>query len=421
MEIKVSKTIYELQHEIELMKAIFDSISDGVIVADENGGLTFNPSARRIIGTSLEAVPDRWTEEYSIFRSDKVTPFPTEELPLVRALRGEATDEAEMFIRTAAKPQGVHISSSGRPITLPGGTRGGVTVFRDVTERVQAEEARAQAFAQGRLEVMDTILHNIGNAVTSAAIGIGTLQEQLRNDPLIERLSALSAAAEAHSEDWADYVRQDPQGRQVRPFLVAVAEDFAEQNRQLMQSVERVDSQTSHIVDIVRAQRGFDSDAMTRKDLNLRQAITGVLAILQESLSSRGIRTHVDCGDAPEEIRIQETPFNQMLVNLLKNAMEAIDELEQSGGLEDPPRIEIRARVRGDFLALEVEDNGIGIAAEDLEAIFRPGYTTKREGTGLGLHSAANFVTGSGGKIQPSSGGHGAGTTMSVTLPLVSG
>ena len=145
------------------------------------------------------------------------------------------------------------------------------------------------------------------------------------------------------------------------------------------------------------------------------------MAILQESLSSRGIRTHVDCGDAPEEIRIQETPFNQMLVNLLKNAMEAIDELEQSGGLEGPPRIEIRARVRGDFLALEVEDNGIGIAAEDLEAIFRPGYTTKREGTGLGLHSAANFVTGSGGKIQPSSGGHGAGTTMSVTLPLVSG
>ena len=421
MEIEVSKTIDELQHEIELMKAIFDSISDGVIVADENGSLSFNPSAQRIIGTSLEAVPDRWTEEYSIFRSDKVTPFPTDRLPLVRALRGEATDEVEMLIRTAAKPEGVHISASGRPITLPGGTRGGVTVFRDVTERVQAEEARAQAFAQGRLEVMDTILHNIGNAVNSAAIGIGTLQEQLRNDPLIERLSALSEAAEAHSKDWADYVRQDPQGRQVRPFLVALTKDIVEQNRQLIQSVERVASQTSHIVDIVRAQRGFDSDAMTSKDVNLRQAISGALRILQESFASRGIRTHVDCGNAPEEIRIQETQFNQMLVNLLKNAMEAIDELEQSGGLDGSPRIEIRARVRGDLLALEVEDNGIGIAAEDLEAIFRPGYTTKREGTGLGLHSAANFVTGSGGKIQPSSGGHGAGTTMRVTLPLGSG
>ena len=414
----MSKTIDELQHEVQLMKAIFDSISDGVIVADEKGGLTFNPSAQRIIGASLEAVPERWTEKYSVFYADRVTPLPPEELPLVRAMRGEATDEMQIFIRTAAKPEGVHISASGRPITLPGGTRGGVTVFRDVTERVQAEEARARAFAQGRLEVMDTILHNIGNAVTSAAIGIGTLQEQLRNDPLIERLSALSQAAEAHSEDWEEYVRQDPQGRQVRPFLVALTEDFVEQHRQLIQAVERVDSQTSHIVDIVRAQRGFDSNAMTRKDVHLRQAISGALRILQESLAARGIRTHVDCGNAPEEIRIQETQFNQMLVNLLKNAMEAIDELEQSGGLEASPRIEIRARVQGDLLALDVEDNGIGIAAEDLEAIFRPGYTTKREGTGLGLHSAANFVTGSGGRIQPLSGGHGTGTTMRVTLPL---
>ena len=111
----------------------------------------------------------------------------------MRALRGEATDEMEMFIRTAAKPEGVYISSNGRPIASPGTTaRGGVVVFRDVTERVRAEEALAQAFAQGRLEVMDTILHNIGNAINSVAIGVGTLKEELANDPLIERLTALS-------------------------------------------------------------------------------------------------------------------------------------------------------------------------------------------------------------------------------------
>ena len=401
------------------MLAIFDSISDGVIVADEKGNLTFNQSAERIIGGRVDTVLEQRTEEYSIFYPDKVTPIPAEELPLVRALRGEATDEMEMFIRTTAKPEGVYISSNGRPIASPGtAARGGVVVFRDVTERVRAEEALAQAFAQGRLEVMDTILHNIGNAITSVAIGVGTLKEELVNNPLIERLSALSKTVEAHEEDWGDYVQHDPQGQQVRPFLLALAADFVEQNRELIRTVERVNSQTSHIVDIVRAQRGFDSKAMTSKDVNLRQAISGALKIVQDSFASRGIRTHVDCGNAPEEIRIQETQFNQMLVNLLKNAMEAIDELKKSGGLEGQPRIEIRACVQQDLLVLEVQDNGIGIEQKNLKAIFGAGYTTKQEGSGLGLHSAANFVTGSGGKIQPLSDGYGTGTTMRVSLRL---
>ena len=414
----LKKTIDELQHEVQLMQAIFDSISDGVIVADEKGNLTFNPSAERIVGVRLDTLPDQWTEEYKIFYPDQVTRIPTEELPLARALRGEATDEMEMFIRTSGKPQGVYISASGRPITLPGTARGGVIVFRDVTEGVQAEEALARAFAQGRLEVMDTILHNIGNAVNSVAIGIGTLKEQLVNNRLIQRLSALSEAVRAHPDDWCHYIQHDPQGQQVRPFLLALANDFVKQNQQFVRTVERVRSQTSHIVDIVRTQRGFDSKAMTCKDVNLRQAILGALRILHDSFASRGIRTHVNCGNAPEEIRVQEAQFNQMLVNLLKNSMEAIDELKQSGGLEGLPRIEVRAYARRDFLVLDVLDNGIGIAQKNLKAIFKAGYTTKPEGSGLGLHSAANFVTGSGGKIQPLSGGLGTGTTMRVMLRL---
>ena len=414
----LKKTIDELRHEVQLMQAIFDSISDGVIVADEKGNLTFNPSAERIVGVRLDTIPDQWTEEYKIFYPDQVTRIPTEELPLARALRGEATDEMEMFIRTSGKPQGVFISASGRPITLPGTARGGVIVFRDVTESMQAEEALAQAFAQGRLEVMDTILHNIGNAVNSVAIGIGTLKEQLVNNRLIQRLSALSEAVRAHPDDWYHYIQHDPQGQQVRPFLLALANDFVKQNQQFVRTVERVRSQTSHIVDIVRTQRGFDSKAMTCKDVNLRQAILGALRILHDSFASRGIRTHVNCGNAPEEIRVQEAQFNQMLVNLLKNSMEAIDELKQSGGLEGLPRIEVRAYARRDFLVLDVLDNGIGIAQKNLKAIFKAGYTTKPEGSGLGLHSAANFVTGSGGKIQPLSGGLGTGTTMRVMLRL---
>ena len=56
-----------------------------------------------------------------------------------------------------------------------------------MTYRVQAEEALTQAFAQGRLEIVDTILHNIGNAINSVSVGIDTLHHQLMNDKLTPR------------------------------------------------------------------------------------------------------------------------------------------------------------------------------------------------------------------------------------------
>lgn len=400
---------------------------EGVVAVDANGNrLLFNPSAERILGfrkTMLKLPqhwksPSRWTEGYGLFFPDRVTPIPADQLTLVRAMRGEAIDEMELFICNPFKPEGVYVSVNGRPILSPDTAKGGVIAFRDITERARAEESLARAFAQGRLEVVDTILHNIGNAINSVTVGIGTLREQLVENRLIRRFSALAEAVKAHQEDWSAYIEHDPQGRQVRPFLLALADDFSKQNQQLVRTVERVSRRVNHIVDIVRTQRRFDSASMDRKAVNLRQAILGVLRMLQESFVHRGIQTHVNYSNAPEEIRIQESQFHQMLVNILKNAMEAIDELRQAGGLKGRPRIEIRAYVRREFLVLDVVDNGIGIAQKNIRAVFAAGYTTKPGGSGLGLHSAANFIAGSGGKIQPLSDGIGQGATMRVMLRL---
>ena len=413
----LQETVAELSQKTQLMQAIFDAMSDGVVVADEHGQFTlFNPAAERIVGMGMTDLdPDQWAAEYGIFYNDRATPVPTDDLSLVRAMRGETSDEVEIFIRNASRPEGVHLSVSGRPIS----THGGVIIFRDVTDRVLAEEALAKAFAQGRLEVLDTILHNVGNAVNSVVVGTGTLKEQLTKNRLLQRFSALSEAVEAHREDWADYVRHDPQGQQVLPFLVAFGDALGQQNQRLLRTVERVNGQANHIVDILRTQRSFGSHA-TRKSVSLRQTVDSVLKILREGLSRRGIRTHLNFGNVPEEIWVEESQFQQMLVNLFKNAMEATDELGQSGGLTGPPRIELRAYVRREFLVLDVIDNGIGIAGNNTRSIFRAGYTTKPDGSGLGLHSAANFVTASGGKIQPLSDGVGQGTTMRVMLRIAS-
>ena len=110
-----------------------------------------------------------------------------------------------------------------------------------------------------------------------------------------------------------------------------------------------------------------------------------------------------------------------MLVNLVKNAMEAIAErlarLGHPGG-SWRPRVRLVAYRTERGLVIDVIDNGIGIESSRLRSVFNAGYASKRNGTGLGLHSAANFVIGSGGSIQPLSGGIGHGTTLRVTLRL---
>ena len=422
---ELEKTIEELRKQSELMETMFNSISDGIIVADVTGQSFYvNPAAEQIVGMNIiaDSPPEEWVERYGLFYPDRETPMRMEDLPFLHIFsQGESMDDVDIFIRNRNKPDGVYIRVSGRPLLDNlGGIRGGVMIFRDVTERMLAEEALAQAFAQGRLEVMDTILHNIGNAINSVTTGIETVRQHLGNDYVGRRLFSLASAVREHQDDWKDYIENDPQGRKVMPFIVELSESFSKRNEELTKTVGRVWDRANHIADIVRTQKALGNPTMTRKDVDLQDALMAAVRVLRDSLNEKGIHTNIDCEDAPREIRIQESQFHQMLVNLVKNSIEAIDELTVTQGLDETPHIQIRASAEDDFLKLEVSDNGIGIKSKDTKAIFAAGYTTKRLGSGLGLHSAANFVIASGGRIQALSKGIGKGVTMRVRLPLSS-
>ena len=126
-----------------VLDSILKNLADGVIVADQDGQV--HPLQRggradpRESERSRRGV-DEWTDRYGVFLPDGVTPYPPHELPLARAMRGEEVRDAEMFIRNARKPDGVWLSINGRPLRDDTGhLRGGVIVFRDVTERKRAE------------------------------------------------------------------------------------------------------------------------------------------------------------------------------------------------------------------------------------------------------------------------------------------
>ena len=120
-----------------------------------------------------------------------------------------------------------------------------------MTDRIQTQQALTAAFAHGRLEIVDTILHNVGNAINSVSIGVGTVCEELaRNEPL-RVLRALAQAVEAHRGDWLTYLATDLQGRTVRPLILALATDFVSQNERLQETAARVKKRVEHIVDII--------------------------------------------------------------------------------------------------------------------------------------------------------------------------
>jgi PAS domain S-box-containing protein len=132
----------------QLLDLIVESIADGVVVADSSGKfLLFNAAAEEVLGIgATETTPDQWSDQYGVFLPDTVTPHPADQLPLVRAMRGESITALELFIRNPHVPNGRLLSITGRPLRRADGTlQGGVIVFHDMTDRKQAEEALRQS------------------------------------------------------------------------------------------------------------------------------------------------------------------------------------------------------------------------------------------------------------------------------------
>ncbi len=140
-ELMQSKGLLEKQSRI--LQSILDSMGDGVIVADEDGKLLFiNPAAEKIIGLdAIETAPNELVEQFCTYLPAILTPGVKNDIPLVRAIRGEEFDAADVLMRHAKGPKAAWLSVTGRPLKDSNGvSRGGVVVFHDSTEQKQTEQ-----------------------------------------------------------------------------------------------------------------------------------------------------------------------------------------------------------------------------------------------------------------------------------------
>jgi two-component system, NtrC family, sensor kinase len=165
-----------LREQTRILQSILDCMGDGVIVADSQASfIVFNPAAERMLGHGrIDKPPQEWSRLYEVFLPDRVTPYPVEDLPLIRAIQGESTDQAELYIAYPSRDDGTWILVTGRPVYDENDElQGGVIVFHDITRRKRFERrlaaqyettrvlAEADTLAQANAKILETICESL--------------------------------------------------------------------------------------------------------------------------------------------------------------------------------------------------------------------------------------------------------------------
>jgi C4-dicarboxylate-specific signal transduction histidine kinase len=177
-----------------------------------------------------------------------------------------------------------------------------------------------------------------------------------------------------------------------------------------------------HIIEHVRM-FARDAGKSVSQPVQVNSVIDSSIEMLGTQFRSRGIELHCDLGmDLPI---VLANPFSleEVVINLLINARDAILEQMESDSMSVPPHVTLRTKLAeldwGECVQIEVADNGVGIPEQVLERVFDPFFTTKvpDKGTGLGLSISRSIVEGFGGTIEIQSV-NGEGATVNIYLPI---
>ena len=174
------------------------------------------------------------------------------------------------------------------------------------------------------------------------------------------------------------------------------------------EKLEKIDAERRRAADIIRSLTSLSrSRQINAVDSDLRSIVEAALDEVRR-YRKKGVPIEVNLGDVPLRMRADPLQLQEVVVNLVKNAIDATDH----------GSVRVRLEERPGFYAVVVSDTGSGMSAEVLSRVFDPTFTTKPrgEGLGLGLPLAKHIVAGHGGTIEATSR-PGAGSTFTVLLP----
>ena len=294
------------------------------------------------------------------------------------------------------------------------------TVMRDMTERREAEEAlrlsqqkllQASRIA-GMAEVATGVLHNIGNVLNSVNVSAGLVVEKLRRSKA-PKLAKAAALLTDHDSDLGEYLTNDVNGQQLPGYLTKLGEFFVTENEELLNEVDQLNRNIEHIKEVVAMQQSYAKVSGVFENLPAHQLVEDAIAMNIGAFERHGVEVDRQFSPVPL-IRVDRHKVLQILINLIRNAKYALDDVER---LDKKLVISVSAP-NDRYVHIVVSDNGIGISAENLTRIFAHGFTTRKGGHGFGLHSGAIAAHSMGGAITVASAGIGQGATFTLELPV---
>lgn len=289
-------------------------------------------------------------------------------------------------------------------------------------KRIQAEredlnrKLLERSRSVGMADVASTVLHNVGNVLNSLNISVDVAMRALKRVP-VNDIAVIASLLQQHRHELVHYLSEDAQGKQVPAYLVMLAESVTQNQTLVERELIGLSRNVDHIRHVVNRQVHLARpERMMCEPVRFRELMEQALAIYRPALDRRGCEI-VERYDKDLEGFCDRHQVLQILVNLVSNAQNAMDAVPNQSH-----RVTLHVGVAKDrpgFVRFEIIDTGVGIAGDHLPRLFTQRFTTRSDGHGIGLHSAALAAKSLGGTLQAKSDGLGRGATFMLDLPVI--
>jgi PAS domain S-box-containing protein len=390
-----------------------DGLWDWNLETDE---VYYSPRWKSMLGYSDEELENRLaTWKRLVHPEDRATT-----LALVSDLVEGRTEKFEVEFRMRHKTgYDVHILSRAFFYDTGGKTRRLVGTHVDISERkrakVELEQMHNRMLAvsrqAGRAEFATGVLHNVGNVLNSVSIASTCMSDSLKRSKSTS-LAKVVTLIRQHEADLGAFFTHDPKGKKVPAYLAQLADQLAGEQATALKELGELQKNIEHIKGIITVQQDSAKMSRTPEALKLTYLVEQALKLTANDLQRCGIRVIKEFEEVPPIIAEEHTVL-QILVNLVRNAVQACE-----GSSSQDKRLTLRVSQHARRIRVAVADNGSGILPEHLARIFAHGFTTKQDGHGFGLHSAALSARAMNGSLSVQSGGPGQGATFTLELPL---
>ncbi|MBC7603451.1 MAG: histidine kinase, partial [Ramlibacter sp.] len=259
--------------------------------------------------------------------------------------------------------------------------------------------------------IANNVLHNVGNAFNSITVSASMLRGSIVNS----RIEGLWRAIDmANDGELAQFMRGHPRADAFRFYLNELGEVLRSEQGEALDNLDRLARSVEHIDHVLATQQSHSGVSRVLEDAVPDEVVEEALRLSARVLADASI-TVVRSYAKVRSLRLDKQRVLQILVNLIRNATQAMDQLPEGARLLTVSTSLVRDDI-GERLQISVKDCGIGIARENLQRIFMHGFTTRKGGHGFGLHSCALAALEVGGNLTADSEGLGRGAVFTLDL-----